>query len=520
MEIKISIVDKRPTVEGSPVIVCGNSDYSIQFTFDAEWDWTTTKTARFVFVSKGVVKYEDVVFEGNTAEVPVLDNIKEVLVGVYAENLRTTVPARIPCELSIRCGTSAPADFTPSQYDQIMALIQAGELKGATYTPVVDPETLMLSWDNDQGLPNPEPVKVQPMTAQQVGAEDLGELPVIPVGADLNDYVTPGAWMLPTDGDELTLNKPVDHGSASGRLVVKYVDPYHDDILQICSFLDRAYSRIITLDDSGNAMFVDPWSQCVMPGIDEVLHDLNASINTLDDLVLRYTACGEQVASEQKINEVLTHALEDVNARDVSGSVGVDVKGDPWYKTGNLGDIHIVMDPSFKIPGFEYCMDVVGQVYTDGYEGENGPFGHAILQFYNPNGSVYKATKRCYNGTWGPFRWENPPMLEGAEYCTTENFDGLAVFCTLVNVGSLPNNSNIHPVIDIPTDAIVCRVQGIATKVEENTSKTFMPIPQMYDEKKISVSVNTAGILSVKTNFDASAYSGKITIWYTKNTVG
>jgi hypothetical protein len=126
MNIKINIENKHALVDGTPIIVCGNSDYTIQFTFDAEWETLDAKTARFVYVQNGKITYTDVVFTGEIAAVPILANTREVRVGVFAGDLHTTVPARIPCELSIRCGTGAPADPTPSQYDQIMELLNAG----------------------------------------------------------------------------------------------------------------------------------------------------------------------------------------------------------------------------------------------------------------------------------------------------------------------------------------------------------------------------------------------------------
>lgn len=119
--ISINIKDKIATVEGSPVIVCGNSDYEIRFAFDDEWTDKTTKTARFVYLVNGQRQYQDVVFTGDTVSVPVLANTDEVAVGVFAGELSTTTPALIPCKRSIRCGTGAPADPTPDQYDQIMA---------------------------------------------------------------------------------------------------------------------------------------------------------------------------------------------------------------------------------------------------------------------------------------------------------------------------------------------------------------------------------------------------------------
>lgn len=127
MVIYVNVKDKRASVIGAPVIVCGNSGYTVEFTFDDEWAGLRVKTARFVYVQAGEVKYQDVVFEGATAVVPVLANVFEVRVGVFAGDLQTSTPAVIPCERSIRCGTGSPADPTPSQYDQIMALLRISD---------------------------------------------------------------------------------------------------------------------------------------------------------------------------------------------------------------------------------------------------------------------------------------------------------------------------------------------------------------------------------------------------------
>lgn len=123
MIINIEVQNKRPTVLGSPVIVCGNSGYELSFTFDEEWEAEPTKTARFLFVREGKVLYEDVVFMGTTCQVPVLAGIKEVRVGVFAGYLITSTPAVISCEPSILCGTGAPEDPTPEEYHQLVALV-------------------------------------------------------------------------------------------------------------------------------------------------------------------------------------------------------------------------------------------------------------------------------------------------------------------------------------------------------------------------------------------------------------
>lgn len=126
MIIDISIINKRPAVYGAPRIVCGNSGYNIQFTFDQEWANYTVKTARFVYAQGGQAKYQDVVFTGESVEVPVLSNVREVLVGVYSGDLKTTTPARILCEQSILCSDPVHEEPPEDVYNQLISLIIAG----------------------------------------------------------------------------------------------------------------------------------------------------------------------------------------------------------------------------------------------------------------------------------------------------------------------------------------------------------------------------------------------------------
>lgn len=129
ININVTVTDKVATVQGAPVIVCGNSDYNITFSFDAEWDDYDLKTARFVYSSGGVMHNTDVIFEGNTVTAPVLSGVSEVYVGVYAGNLHTSTPARIYCKQSILCGEPVHAEPTPDVYNQLMELLAS---KGGT----------------------------------------------------------------------------------------------------------------------------------------------------------------------------------------------------------------------------------------------------------------------------------------------------------------------------------------------------------------------------------------------------
>lgn len=121
--LHITVVDKIATYrQRDGVIVCGNNDYVIEFTFDAEWDEHTVKTARFI--TNGT--YTDVVFEGTSVAIPVITNTASVSVGVFAGDLRTTTPAVIECQKSILCDGGIPAEPPPEFYGQIMAIIKNG----------------------------------------------------------------------------------------------------------------------------------------------------------------------------------------------------------------------------------------------------------------------------------------------------------------------------------------------------------------------------------------------------------
>lgn len=129
--IKVFIRERRAQVEGAPVIVCGNSDYTITFDFDSDWSQTGPKTARFVYVKGGEVLHEDKVFQSKTVAVPVLSDVSFVDVGVFAGDLCTTTPARIRCKKSILCGSGEVHEPTPDVYAQIMALFEDMAEQGA-----------------------------------------------------------------------------------------------------------------------------------------------------------------------------------------------------------------------------------------------------------------------------------------------------------------------------------------------------------------------------------------------------
>ena len=123
-EIKINVADKVASAVGSPVIVCGNSNYKITFIFDSEWGAYQEKTARFTFKRDGIDKYIDVLFSGTSCTAPILTNIERVSIGVYAGDLRTTTGAEIRCKKSILCRGGLKHEQPPEDvYNQILETV-------------------------------------------------------------------------------------------------------------------------------------------------------------------------------------------------------------------------------------------------------------------------------------------------------------------------------------------------------------------------------------------------------------
>lgn len=112
-ELHINIRNKIATYNARDgVIVCGNGDYKIRFSFDEEWSEYPTKTARFIWNDK----YYDQEFTENECSVPVINDATNVTVGVYVGNLKTTTPAKIPCLISILCGEPEIVDENVKEY--------------------------------------------------------------------------------------------------------------------------------------------------------------------------------------------------------------------------------------------------------------------------------------------------------------------------------------------------------------------------------------------------------------------
>ncbi len=97
LEIQISVNGKVAAATDKRALVCGNSDNTVRFLFDAEWAALPQKTARFCVFRGDARNVTDVPVIGDTAAFPALYGADGVAVGVYAEGAATSTPAEIVC---------------------------------------------------------------------------------------------------------------------------------------------------------------------------------------------------------------------------------------------------------------------------------------------------------------------------------------------------------------------------------------------------------------------------------------
>ena len=192
MQLKIKVEDKiaKPL---NDCLICGNSDYTVKFIFDEEWEQHTIKFARFIWNKQ----YVDVEFTGDTCEVPVIYKTDTLAVGVYAGELRTTTPAIFACRRSILCEEVIEHTLTPSEYEEIMQLLN--------------------NTRSDLHALSVAVMKIQDQVAVGIG-QDIAEVRMV---AYLAEAKAKDAWALAnTNAEELT--KKLDKSSRA-YVPIRYV---------------------------------------------------------------------------------------------------------------------------------------------------------------------------------------------------------------------------------------------------------------------------------------------------------
>lgn len=126
------------------------------------------------------------------------------------------------------------------------------------------------------------------------------------------------------------------------------------------------------------------------------------------------------------------------------------------------------------------------------------------------DGTVGVQVQRTMNnwGTWGEWKWENPPMKLGVEYRTTERWNDKAVYAKAIDCGALPN-TNTKTVAWTPNSGSCTSVIGYG-----GTTIGYGALPNTI--AGIELSVNTANIM-IQTNADRSSGTAVVWVRYTKD---
>lgn len=132
--IHISIRDKLPQYEPA-TLICGNSDYRIVWELDGEWAAYDTKTMR-VCLADGT--YQDVLFQGTEAALPVLTVPGWISVGLYAGDVHTSQGAELRVLPSITTAGGVAAAPAEDVYNQIMGLLNSTQGLSARQIAALD----------------------------------------------------------------------------------------------------------------------------------------------------------------------------------------------------------------------------------------------------------------------------------------------------------------------------------------------------------------------------------------------
>ena len=124
MMLVFRVTDRVVEVDATQNYSLLDSDYTAQFSFDAEWAGKI-KTARF---EQGD-GFTDVVLENDACTIPPL-KMGRVKIGVFSDDM-TTTPVELIVNESIKDISGNPKDPTLDVYGQLIKMIEAGQSGGS-----------------------------------------------------------------------------------------------------------------------------------------------------------------------------------------------------------------------------------------------------------------------------------------------------------------------------------------------------------------------------------------------------
>lgn len=132
----------------------------------------------------------------------------------------------------------------------------------------------------------------------------------------------------------------------------------------------------------------------------------------------------------------------------------------------------------------------------------------SVEQIFVPYRNPYRLIRVNHaEDGWGVWEYENPPMVLGVEYRTTERWQNKPVYTMLVDCGIMPNY-NQKQIAFNPNATRALRCVGQASDGGS--------IPSLYDGNQISAFAYT-GYIYITTNYDAGGGTATAQVWYIKD---
>lgn len=134
----------------------------------------------------------------------------------------------------------------------------------------------------------------------------------------------------------------------------------------------------------------------------------------------------------------------------------------------------------------------------------------ATLEITAGDGSKLHLVKS--SGGWGPLMWENPPLMAGVSYATTEKWQGNTVYCQLINCGTISNGATIS--ISSMQAATIVRYSGTANGTPlpygVSVADEFGGDPKYFGRIEVNKSTNEVQLFC-----NTITGTWTVTLWYT-----
>jgi hypothetical protein len=249
---------------------------------------------------------------------------------------------------------------------------------------------------------------------------------------------------------------------------------------------------IVVYEGTGDEAWISDNESSVIGGI------VQAEVGRVDAEVLRVEAEKERVEAENLRDQAETERVEAENARKTALKVARTCSdANEAVETGVYSCNNAANTP------IKFGTLVV---YTKNAE-------TVVQEFYAQATDTYQAKLTARRdkiwGSWGEWEWENPYMGVGAEYRTTEKWQGKPVYTKLINLGKLPNNTSAYFYNTVPTNARVLSFDGFCSD-NGGESALMKHISKIWHTKN-------QNYIGLSTNSDQSAYTeAYVTIKYIK----